>query len=175
MVFMKNHCVCYLTRIQYFCEQEKSPREEGKKICTHIVLRTRHAFLLGKAAALAANSCHFLPNFKHGVSWYLRHFLGVADQNSDKVKSKWVLVEHSSNMSTSSPLKRKKKSEDQINRPKAAGVIHYTPEYLSGSAHPLRKSASPWVLNSSQFVFTTSSVSFTCLFSSTCCKQVQIY
>lgn len=87
MMFMKNHCVCYLTRI---CEQEKSPREEGKRInpCTHIVLRTRHAFLLRKAAALAPNSCHFLPDFKQGVSQYLRHFLSVADQKSDKVKSK---------------------------------------------------------------------------------------
>lgn len=50
-----------------------------------------------------------------------------------------------------------------------------TPECFSGIAHPLRKSASPWVLNSSQLVFTTSSVSLTCLFSSSCCKQVQIY
>lgn len=70
MVFMKNQCVCYLTTIQYFCEQEKSPREEGKRInpCTHIVLRTRHAFLLRKIAALLSDGCHFLPNFKQGVS-----------------------------------------------------------------------------------------------------------
>lgn len=91
-----------------FANRKNIPRQ-GKRItpCTHIVLRTRHALVLRKVAAFLANSCHFLPNFKQGVSWYLRHFLSVADQNSDKVKSKWLLVEHSSNTSACSPLKGK--------------------------------------------------------------------
>lgn len=77
----------YLTRIQWFWEQKKSQREIRKiNKCTHITLRTSHASVFRKLAALSTDICHFLSNFKQGFSGYLRHFLSVADQDAVKAQ-----------------------------------------------------------------------------------------